>query len=109
MLTASVVLVNSCRNCASHQLWQTNEVNKLIWPSPDGIGHINQAAWDRTAAISLSTPNLEDATVITAAPSDGACTNEIVEAAWALLDGMGLDLFGADYEPITVELQLGGE
>ena len=109
MLTASVVLVNSCRNCASHQLWQTNEVNKLIWPSPDGIGHINQAAWDRTAAISLSTPNLEDATVITAAPSDGACTNEIVEAAWALLDGMGLDLFGADYEPITVELQPGGE
>jgi len=94
---------------ASHQLWQTNEVNKLIWPSPDGIGYINQEAWDRTAEISLSTPNLEGATVITEAPSDGAFTNEIVEAAWALLDGLGLDLFGADYEPITVELQPGGE
>ena len=22
----------------SHQLWQMNEINKLIWPSPDGIG-----------------------------------------------------------------------
>ena len=26
---------------ASHQLWQMNEVNKLIWPSPDGIGIID--------------------------------------------------------------------
>ena len=52
----------------------------------------------------MSTPNLEGATVITEAPSDGAFTNEIVEAAWALLDGLGLDLFGADYEPITVDL-----
>ena len=26
---------------ASHQLWQVNEVNKLIWPSPDGIGMID--------------------------------------------------------------------
>ncbi len=94
---------------ASHQLWQTNEVNKLIWPSPDGIGYIDAAAWDRTAEISLNTPNLEGATVITEPPSDGAYTNEIVEAAWALLDGMDLDLFGDGYTPIEVELQPGGE
>ena len=30
---------------SSHQLWQMNEVNKLIWPSPDGIGYIDQGAW----------------------------------------------------------------
>jgi len=94
---------------ASHQLWQANEVNKLIWPSPDGIGYIDEAAWDRTAEISLNTPNLEGATVITEAPSDGAYTNEIVEAAWALLDGMDLDLFGEGFTPIDVELQPGGE
>jgi NitT/TauT family transport system substrate-binding protein len=94
---------------ASHQLWQMNEVSKLIWPSPDGIGYINQAAWDRTAEISLNTPNLEGATVITEAPSEGAYTNEIVEAAWALLDGMDLDLFGEGFTPIEVELQPGGE
>jgi NitT/TauT family transport system substrate-binding protein len=90
-------------------LWQTNEVNKLIWPSPDGIGYINQEAWDRTAEISLSTPNLEGATVITEAPSEGAFTNEIVEAAWALLADMDLDLFGEGFTPIEVELQPGGE
>ena len=40
-----------------------NEINKLIWPSPDGIGYIDQAAWDRTVEISQNTPNLEGATV----------------------------------------------
>ena len=94
---------------ASHQLWQTNEVNKLIWPSPDGIGYIDATAWDRTAEISLNTPNLEGATVITEPPSDGAYTNEIVEAAWALLAGTDIDLFGDLFEPIDVELQPGGE
>ena len=30
---------------ASHQLWQMNEVNKLIWPAENGIGVIDAAAW----------------------------------------------------------------
>jgi NitT/TauT family transport system substrate-binding protein len=94
---------------SSHQLWQMNEVNKLIWPSPDGIGYINQDAWDRTVEISQSTPNLEGATVLTAPPTDGAYTNEIVEAAWALLADKGLDLFGPDFAPIEVTLNEGGE
>jgi NitT/TauT family transport system substrate-binding protein len=94
---------------ASHQLWQMNEVNKLIWPSPDGIGYIDQEAWDRTVEISLNTPNLEGATVITAEPTEGAFTNEIVEAAWALLDGTDIDLMGDGWEPIEVTLEPGGE
>ncbi len=94
---------------SSHQLWQMNEVNKLIWPSPDGIGYINQAAWDRTVEISQNTPNLDGATVLTAPPTDGAFTNEIVEAAWAMLADQGLDLFGPDFAPIEVTLNEGGE
>ncbi|NQY55396.1 MAG: ABC transporter substrate-binding protein [Ilumatobacteraceae bacterium] len=110
--------VDSCRDIvvaqgstlgASHQLWQMNEVNKLIWPAPEGIGYIDQTAWDQTVAISLETPNLEGATVLTEEPSDGAFTNEIVEEAWALLAETGVDLFGADYEPIEVTLNEGGE
>ena len=27
----------------SHQLWQMNEINKLIWPNEYGIGYIDQA------------------------------------------------------------------
>ena len=55
----------------SHQLWQMNEVNKLIWPAPDGIGVIDEEAWNRTVEIAQATPNLEGATVLTAPPTDG--------------------------------------
>ncbi|NND74146.1 MAG: ABC transporter substrate-binding protein [Ilumatobacter sp.] len=92
----------------SHQLWQMNEVNKLIWPSPSGIGFIDQAAWDRTVEISQSTPNLEGATVLTAAPDDGAFRNDIVQEAWAMLDGMDLDLKGEGFTPTDVTLEPGG-
>ena len=92
----------------THQLWMMNEINKLIWPSPDGIGFIDQAAWDRTVEISQNTPNLEGTTVLTAPPTDGAFTNDIVEAAWALL-GDGADLTGDGFEPIEVTLTEGGE
>ena len=39
----------------SHQLWQMNEINKLIWPAANGVGFIDQAAWDRTAQIAKDT------------------------------------------------------
>jgi NitT/TauT family transport system substrate-binding protein len=104
-----IVVASGSTLGASHQLWQMNEVNKLIWPSPDGIGYINQEAWDRTVEISQNTPNLEGATVLTEPPTDGAFTNEIVEAAWALLADMDLDLFGEAFEPIEVVLNEGGE
>ena len=104
-----IVVASGSTLGASHQLWQMNEVNKLIWPSADGIGYINQDAWDRTVEISLNTPNLEGATVLTAEPTDGSFTNEIVEAAWAMLADMELDLFGESFEPIEVTLNEGGE
>ena len=92
----------------SHQLWMMNEVNKLIWPAPDGVAVINKADWDRTVEISQSTPNLDGATVLTAAPSEGAFTNEIVEAAWELV-GDDADLFGPDFSPLDVTLNEAGE
>jgi len=41
----------------SHQLWQMNEVNKLIWPSTAGIGLVDPTAWQQTVDISLHTKN----------------------------------------------------
>jgi len=94
---------------ASHQLWQMNEVNKLIWPSPSGIGYIDQAAWDNTADLSQNTPNLEGTTVLTAPPTEGAYTNEIVEEAWTHLNAeAAADPFGADFTAIEVTLNEGG-
>lgn len=106
---ADIVTSNGSTLGTSHQLWMVNEVNKLIWPSPDGIGYIDQGAWDRTVEISKSTPNLEGTTVITAEPTDGAFTNDVVEAAWKLLDGMDLDLKGEGFKPVEVKLNAGGE
>ena len=93
----------------SHQLWQTNEINKLIWPSPDGIGMIDKAAWDQTVDIALHTKNDQGATVITTAPSDDAYTNEYVEKALAELKDEGVDVTGADFKPIDVTLEAGGK
>ena len=94
---------------ASHQLWQMNEINKLIWPSENGIGFIDQAAWDRTVEVSINTPNLDGDTVLTAEPDAEAFTNDIVEEAWALLASMDFDLSGSSYAPIEVTLEPGGE
>ena len=85
-----------------------NEINKLIWPATDGIGVIDQAAWDRTVEIAQDTKNLEGATVLTAPPTDGAFTNDIVTEALALLDAKGVDTTGDGFTAIEVTLDEGG-
>jgi NitT/TauT family transport system substrate-binding protein len=82
-----------------HQAWQMNEVNKLIWPSPNGIGLTDQAAWDQTIQIAL------DFGVLTAKPADGAFRNDLVQKAWEGLTG---DTKGASYTPKTVTVTEGG-
>ena len=54
----------------SHQLWMTNEVNKLIWPSTNGIGMIDKAAWDQTVDIAKDTKNDTGSTIITTDPPE---------------------------------------
>ena len=83
-----IVLSKGSKLGASHQLWQMNEVNKLIWPATNGVGFIDQAAWDRTAQLSLETKNLEGGTVLTKAPDAAAYTNDIVTKALDILAGL---------------------
>jgi NitT/TauT family transport system substrate-binding protein len=92
----------------SHQLWQMNETNKLIWPAENGVGFIDQAAWDRTVQIALETPNLEGATVLTQEPDAEAFTNDIVTEAIGNLEELGVDVDGNDFTPIEVTLEEGG-
>ena len=49
-----------------HQTWMMNEINPLIWPSPDGIGEMPVETWDTTVKIML------DAGLITEAPGEDA-------------------------------------
>jgi len=105
---ADIVVSKGSKLGASHQLWQMNEVNKLIWPASGGAGMIDAAAWDRSAKLAQETKNLEGSTVLTAAPDAEAYTNDIVTAALAILDGMGVDTKGSSFAPIDVTLNEAG-
>ncbi|WP_194813766.1 ABC transporter substrate-binding protein [Nocardia sp. XZ_19_385] len=94
---------------ASHQQWQINEVNKLIWPSPAGIGMVDKAAWDRTVKIAKETRNAEGATVLTKDPDASAYTSEYVTKALQLLKDGGTDVTGTGFKPIQVTLTEGGK
>ena len=91
-----IVVAKGSKLGASHQLWQMNEINKLIWPAPNGVGMHRPAAWDRTVQIAMDTPNLEGTTVLTAPPTDGAYTNDIVSLALTDLNEMGIDTTGEE-------------
>jgi hypothetical protein len=92
----------------SHQLWMTNEVNTLIWPSTNGIGLIDEAAWKNTVDVALNTKNETGATIITAEPPATAYSNEYVQKALDELTADGVDVKNAGFTPITVTLKEGG-
>ncbi|MFC4949654.1 ABC transporter substrate-binding protein [Pseudonocardia sp. GCM10023141] len=94
---------------ASHQLWQVNEVNKLIWPSPAaGAGTIDPALWAQTVKVARTAVNADGQTVITKDPDATAYTNDYVTKAIALLKGQNVDVVGAGFKPIDVTLTAGG-
>jgi NitT/TauT family transport system substrate-binding protein len=105
---ADIVTQNGSKLGASHQLWMMNEVNKLIWPSPAGVGVMDSAKWDQTVNIALNTKNLEGSTVITAQPADGAWTDQYAKAADTALEAQGLNTTGDAFAPIDVTLNEGG-
>jgi NitT/TauT family transport system substrate-binding protein len=92
----------------SHELWMVNETNKLIWPAENGIGFIDEAAFDATVAAALSAVNETGASLITEEPPASAWTNEYIEQALAELEEEGIDVTGEGFSPIDVELLEGG-
>jgi NitT/TauT family transport system substrate-binding protein len=83
-----------------HQTWQMNEVNKLIWPSSAGIGQMDSAIFEQTAAIAL------EFGIIAAPPTEGAYVTDFAKAA---LEGIEEDTMGADFTPMEVVLTAGGQ
>ncbi len=103
-----IVVARGSKLGASHQLWQMNEINKLIWPSPNGIGMVDKGAWDQTVKIAQQTKNQDGDTVLTKPPEGLAYTNDYATKALAALKEERADTTGADFKPITVTLKPGG-
>ena len=106
---ADIVVEAGSQLGASHQLWMANEVNKLIWPSTDGVGMVNKELWNQTVGIALETQNETGATIITTEPPETAYSNKYVTQALKELKADGVDTMGAKFEPLTVTLKKGGE
>ena len=91
-----IVLKNAPTLGKSHQAWQLNEINRLIWPSPQGIGMMNAQRWLETARIS----HRYGVTKMLAEPS--AYTNEHVQKALESLKDV--DTKGLGWKPKIVRL-----
>ncbi|MEM7322829.1 MAG: ABC transporter substrate-binding protein [Actinomycetota bacterium] len=96
-----VVLDNGPTLGTSHQTWQLNEINALIWPSPGGAAVMDKELWDQTIEIATGEA------VLAGAPDDDAYTTQYAEAAIDLLGD--LDVNGSGFSKTTVELLEGGE
>ena len=83
-----------------HQAWQMNEVNPLIWPSPDGIGMLSTDAYTQTVAIAKA------GKVITKDPDPAAVRTDLAQKALATLSGD--DVKGAGFTKGSVTVTPGG-
>ena len=101
----NIVVKNGTALPAGHQLWQMNEINKLIWPNAGGIGIMNAAAFKQTAAIALKYK------VIKKPQTAKAYDATLAKAALQYLKNhvKGIDVTGKGYKPITVTLKAGGK
>jgi NitT/TauT family transport system substrate-binding protein len=85
---------------AGHQAWMLNEVNALIWPSPEGIGMMDAARWEHTVKVSL------EAGIIQTEPPPEAYRTDLAADAFA---GITEDGTGADFQKGVVEIREGGK
>jgi NitT/TauT family transport system substrate-binding protein len=96
-----LVLAKGSQLGASHQAWELNEVNGLIWPSKNGIGQFDQAAYDQTVQIAVTYGVLKKT-------ADAAATrSDLAAAAYAALPS-GTDGKGAGFQKTTVTLNADG-
>ncbi|MBX3013532.1 MAG: ABC transporter substrate-binding protein [Caldilineaceae bacterium] len=97
----TTVLDNGPTLGEGHMRWQLNEVNALIWPSPQGIGLLDEAAYQQTVDIST------EFAVLTQAPDATAVRTDLAQQA---LESLGdVDTTGASFQKLDIEVTPGGE
>ncbi len=98
-----IVLDNAPTLGRSHQTWQLNEINALIWPSPQGVGVMDKDLWDQTVAVATSEG------ILASAPDEDAYRPEIAWEAVTNLRNAGVDVIGNNWQRVPVTLLPGGE
>jgi len=99
----NIVLANGPTLGRGHQLWQTNEINALIWPVSQGIGVMNRTSFVRTAKIALQYK------VIKKPASNASYRIDLAKAADKLLAKQGVDVNGVKWKKATVPVTAGGK
>jgi NitT/TauT family transport system substrate-binding protein len=84
-----------------HHAWAMNEVNALIWPSPAGLGVVDQGLWDHTVDVCLQ------AGFIPGPPGDDALRTDLASSAIAEL--ADLDTTGLSFAKSTIEITPDGQ
>ena len=84
---------------AGHQNWMMNEVNALIWPSPNGVGVLDPVTWNQSVQVAKASG------VIKLDPSTSAYDSSIATEALAGVEG---DTKGESFTKGTVEVTPGG-
>jgi NitT/TauT family transport system substrate-binding protein len=97
----NIVLQNGTALGHGHQLWEMNEINKLVWPNTSGVGHVPPKAVSQTALIAKTYG------VIKKLPK-GATTYQYADEALNQLKKT-TDIYGSKYRPITVHVTPGGK
>jgi NitT/TauT family transport system substrate-binding protein len=99
-----IVLANGPTLGKGHQTWQMNEVNKLIWPAPNGIGIMDANLFKVTNDIATQYGLIKKA-----ADPNATYRNDLAQKAVDELKSDGVDVNGAGFQPATVQVTEGGE
>ncbi len=83
-----------------HQAWMMNEINPLVWPSPNGIGQMPVDTWTQTVAVA------KGAAIIPSDPEAGAYRTDLAEKARVGITG---DVNGTSFTRGTVTVTAGGK
>jgi NitT/TauT family transport system substrate-binding protein len=80
-----------------------NEINKLIWPAPQGVGVMNPVAFVRTAAIA------KQFKVISKPATKAAYRTDLARAANTMLKKQGVNTTGASWKAVKITVTAGGK
>jgi NitT/TauT family transport system substrate-binding protein len=93
---AQLVLDTGSPRTLDAEVWATNSIDSLTWPSPDGWGAIDRAAW--SAAVDAA----KAAGLISTAPPSTAVNSQLIKDADAAVKDV--DIVGASFAPSQVPL-----